>query len=71
MSRVVWCLECERVGRSAVTGEEERCSYDDCNAWEWDLWPWKGPFQRDRYYLQYSAEQMQGVEDIDQDEDAA
>jgi hypothetical protein len=63
VSRVVWCLECERVGRCAIDEDgDERCSYDDCNAAPYDLWPWGGPFERGRYYLHYSDENMQGLE---------
>jgi hypothetical protein len=59
--RVVWCLECERVGRCAVADGDERCSYDDCNACAWDLWHWTGPYERGRFYLHYSPEQMAGI----------
>jgi len=69
VSRLVWCLHCERVGRCAVAGDEERCSYDDCGAYGWDLWPWGGAYEPGRVYLHYSDEQMQGIEQGRAEED--
>ncbi len=33
----VWCYHCER---AMIADEHEKCQYDDCTGFGWDLWDW-------------------------------